>query len=399
MTIPRNSAVKRTSALAACLVAGIIALSWHTETRAAASSDPKPMLARLIQPETKIAASWDPKAAAAYLDQRAAWWMDWPKAARDHETFCISCHTAVPYALSRPALRKPLAESAPSANERRLLENITKRVRLWKEVAPFYTDADRGAYKSVESRGTESVLNALILASHDAQRLELSSDTRTALENMWAEQQTTGQQKGAWLWLRFANEPWEADDSDFYGATLAAVAVGTAPGNYRARPEIQKHLKMLREYLNREAAAQTLINRAVLLWASAKLPGLLEQEKQKAIITELLAKQQPDGGWSLSAMVGPWKRNDGTPQEPKSDGYATGLITFALQQAGIPPDDPHEKQGLAWLAGTQDKTEGFWLSYSLNKNKAHHMSPETALFMNDAATAYAVLALTEAGRH
>jgi len=50
---------------------------------------------------------------------------------------------------------------------------------------------------------------------------------------------------------------------------------------------------MLREYLNRECAAQTTINRAVLLWASAKVPGLLEPEKQKAIITELLVSSRP----------------------------------------------------------------------------------------------------------
>jgi squalene-hopene/tetraprenyl-beta-curcumene cyclase len=156
---------------------------------------------------------------------------------------------------------------------------------------------------------------------------------------------------------------------------------------------------LLREYLNRECAAQTTINRAVLLWASAKVPGLLEPEKQKVIITELLGKQQADGGWSLSLLSGSWKRNDGTPQEAKSDGYATGLITYALQQAGIPRDNPQLKQGIAWLASNQNKSEGFWQSFSLNKNIEHHMTPSTALFMNDAATAYAVLALTEANRH
>src|SRR6266571_4307783 len=390
-----NATVQRMGALAACFVAGIIAVCWHMETRAAGSRDPQARANRLDQPETRIASSWDQQAAAAYLDQRAAWWMEWPKAARDHETFCVSCHTAVPYALSRPALRKSLAEAAPSANERRLLDNVTRRVRLWREVAPFYSDADRGTYKTVESRGTESVLNALILAANDAPHGKLSDDTRTALDNMWAEQQTTGNKKGSWSWLRFANEPWEADDSDFYGATLAAVAVGTAPGNYRASPEIQGSLKMLREYLNRESAAQTTINRVVLLWASAKVPGLLEPQQQKAIIDEVLGKQQPDGGWSLSALVGSWKRNDGTPQEAKSDGYATGLIAFALQQVGIPHDNSQEKLALAWLTANQNKTEGFWLSYSLNKNVEHHMTPTTALFMNDAATAYAVLALTE----
>ena len=374
-----TATVQRISALGACLLAGITLVCWR--------------------PETKAAGPWDQKAAAAYLDQRAGWWMEWPKAARDHETFCVSCHTAVPYALSRPALRKALAEEAPSANERRLLENVTKRVRLWKEVAPFYSDADRGAYKTVESRGTESVLNALILSSNDAQPGELSNATRMALENMWAEQQTTGNRKGAWSWLRFANEPWEAGDSDYYGAALAAVAAGTAPGNYLARPEIQNNLKMLREYLNRECAAQPAINRVALLWASAKLPGLLEPEQQKAIFTEILSKQQPDGGWSLSSLVAGWKRNDGTSQEAKSDGYSTGLIAFVLQQVGIPRENPQQKLALAWLTSNQNKTGGFWLAYSLNKNEAHHLTPSTALFMNDAATAYAVLALTEATQH
>jgi hypothetical protein len=91
--------------------------------------------------------------------------MEWPRAQRDRETFCVSCHTALPYALSRSALRSALAEQAASPNEQRLLDNVTKRVRLWKEIEPFYNDADRGPYKSVESRGTESVLNALTLSS------------------------------------------------------------------------------------------------------------------------------------------------------------------------------------------------------------------------------------------
>ena len=394
-----NTTILRRLSLAACLVAGIFAVCWHAETGAADSGNARATAISPAQPDAHARNSWDQKTAAAYLDQRAGWWMGWQRAARDHDTFCVSCHTAVPYAMSRPALRTALAEQGLSPNERRLLENVTKRVRLWKEVAPFYTDADRGVYKSVESRGTESVLNALILASNDAsngvQSGHLSDATRAAFEHMWAEQQTTGEQKGAWLWLRFKNEPWEADDSDFYGAALAAIAVGIAPENYCARPQIQNNLTMLREYLNRESAAQTLSNRAVLLWASAKVPGLIKPEQQKAIISELLGKQQSDGGWSLTSMAGDWKRHDGTPQEAQSDGYATGLITFALQQAGISRENAQLQKGLAWLTANQNRAEGFWLAYSLNNNEEHHISPDTARFMKDAATAYAVLALSE----
>jgi squalene-hopene/tetraprenyl-beta-curcumene cyclase len=392
-----KSATTLTGRLIACLALGILAAGSRTEVTAAANRS-EHVASHPNSSETTIANSWDPKAAAAYLDRRQAWWMEWPRAQRDHKTFCVSCHTAVPYALSRSALRTALAEQAPSPNEQRLLESVTKRVRLWKEVEPFYKDADRGPYKSVESRGTESVLNALILASRDAQSGQLSSDAHTAFENMWAEQQIAGRQKGAWLWLRFKNEPWEADDSDYFGATLAALAIGIAPENYRAKPEIQTGLRLLREYLNREFAAQTTINRVLLLWAAAKLPGLLEPERQKSIIGELLQKQQADGGWSLSSLSGDWKRADGTSQETRSDGYATGLITLVLQRGGISPENAKLKRGLAWLIASQDKTEGSWAAYSLNKNKEHHMSPETALFMNDAATSYAVLSLTAANR-
>jgi squalene-hopene/tetraprenyl-beta-curcumene cyclase len=328
--------------------------------------------------------------------------MGWSGAARDHGTFCVSCHTSVAYALSRPALRVGLAEEGPSEKERLLLDNVRKRVSLWNEIEPFYTDH---GYKAAESRGTEAVLNALILASHDAQTGRLSNDTRAAFENMWALQKTTGPEKGAWSWLRFDLEPWEANDSQYYGAALAAVAVGSAPENYRSNPEIQNNLKLLREYLDREYAAQSTINRVVLLWASAKLPGLLERKQQDSIVNEVLSKQQADGGWELSALTYPksgWGlfelfrtriRPDGTQQEKKSDGYATGLIVLVLPQAGVDREIAPLQRGVSWLMSNQNATDGSWSASSVNKRR--NLSSDTGRFMSDAATAYAVLALTE----
>src|ERR1700685_4410140 len=90
-------------------------------------------------PAPKVSNSWEPKTAAAYLDYREGWWMGWQGAARDHGTFCVSCHTALTYALARPALRATLGEQGPSANERALIENVTKRVRLGKDTGPYYS--------------------------------------------------------------------------------------------------------------------------------------------------------------------------------------------------------------------------------------------------------------------
>jgi squalene-hopene/tetraprenyl-beta-curcumene cyclase len=338
--------------------------------------------------------SWDKKAASTYLDERETWWMNWPKAARDHGTFCVSCHTAVPYAISRPALRSVLGEQTATVNEQKLIDSVTMRVRLWKEVGPWYSDEKVGVHKTSESRGTESVLNAFILSNRDALTGTLSADTRLAFANMWTSQQQTGDEKGAWLWIQFNNQPWEASDSQYYGAALAAIAVGIAPQDYRSSPEIQSNLNSLRDYLYLNASKQTPLNRVMLLWASATLPGTLHQGDNLPIIEEIFSKQQQDGGWSLTSFIGPWKRRDGTPLETKGDGFATGLAVYVLGQAGATRENPQVNRGLSWLVNNQDKSNGRWLAYSLNKKRAP--SSDIGPFMNDAATAYAVLALTQA---
>lgn len=338
-------------------------------------------------------AAWDAKAAASYLDGRAAWWLGWPRAERDHDTTCVSCHTAVPYLLARASLRGPLAEEGVTANERKMLDYVVKRVRLGDEAGTFYGGKPEDP-KTTESRGTEAVLNALILTRYDAavKGGELSSDTKLALKNMWALQLKSGPNKGAWNWLNFELGPWEAGESPYYGAALAALAVGMTPPAYRSNPEVAENLKLLTDYLQQGAKAQLPINRVVLLWASTKLPGLLTPDQQRAIEDEAESKQQADGGWSLTSFVGNWKRKDDTPLETVSDGYATGLITLALLDAGVPRTQ-QVKRGLEWLYANQQRTEGFWPAYSINKKR--DPKSDIGRFMSDAATAYAVMALTK----
>lgn len=357
-------------------------------------------------PPTKISTSWDPKSAAAYLDGREGWWTEWMGSSRDHGTFCVSCHTTLPYALARPALRAARSDTTLTANESALIDDATKRVRLWKETEPYYSDEGYDP-KTGESRGTESVLNALILANYDAQRGQLGDDTRIAFANMWALQKTDGEQKGAWDWLQFDQEPWEARDSVYYGACLAAIATGVAPALYSSSPEIQSNLAALRMYLKEHAAAQPTINRVFLLWASTKLPGLLNSAEQQSIIREVLNRQKTDGGWRLASiswtwrhwdakmLVNMWLREEGTPFRGASDSVATGLIVYVLEEAGVPLSNPQLQKGLSWLRSNQ-LADGDWPATSVNKKK--HMSHNTQLFMNDAGTAFAVLALTEPER-
>jgi len=295
----------------------------------------------------------------------------------------------VPYVIARTSFRRGLREEAPSSLEETVLGSVTKRVQMWEVVDPFYSGVH-----TRESRGTEAVLNALILVAYDQPSGALSSRSRLALDHMWSEQLKAGTDAGAWPWLQFKLAPWEGD-SEYYGATLAAIAVGSAPSSYRSIAEIQEGMKLLREYLLRDYRSQILMDRIMLLWASSKLPGLLTPAEQSAIIQETLSTQQPDGGFSLSSFVGAWQRQDHTSLETRSDGYATGLVTFVLQESGVARVQPQLQRGLAWLMHNQDR-EGRWFAYSLNKQR--NLYSNVGRFMSDAATAYAVLALERANR-
>jgi hypothetical protein len=344
--------------------------------------------------------AWNPKAAAAYLDGRGEAWLNWSGAARGQGTACVSCHTTLSFALARPALGAPLGESAAGAVEQRFLDTVRKRVANWGKIVaepvgkdpfvPFYAKE-----RKPSALGTEAVLNALVLVNNDARRAKgvLSEPTRQALAHLWEQQQADG----AWLWLDFGLRPWEADAA-YYGAALAAVAVGTAGPAYYDREELRPKVAALRKYLAARYATQPLHHRVMALWAAAHLPGALPEAERKKLVAEVLDAQGADGGWSLAKLGRKttggkdWPSHGSYPEGAGSDGYATGLVVLALKRAGVAADDARLQKAVAWLTARQQQ-EGTWPATYPNRPR----DPQTNVgrFLRDAATAFAVLALTE----
>jgi squalene-hopene/tetraprenyl-beta-curcumene cyclase len=334
------------------------------------------------------AASWDAAAAGGYLDSRETWWQSWPRSQRDHQTACVSCHTVLPYAVGRPAVREQLKDEQASAPERTMLAYIEKRVGLWNETEPFYKK-DSGETKPEESRGTEAVLNAFILAGYDARTGHLRDVTRAAFANAWSLQLDSG----AWNWLNFHLGPWETDQSEYWGATLMAMAVAVAPEGYRDSPQIQAGLKKLHQWLKKGFASQSLFNRAFVLWVSGRLPGFLSAEERKQVSEELTSRQRPDGGWNLSAL-GAWPRRDNTTQETRTDGYATAVAVLALNAGGMPTESSTLEKARTWLTRNQEQ-DGSWPAWSMNKER--DPASDIGRFMRDSATGFAALALESTG--
>jgi squalene-hopene/tetraprenyl-beta-curcumene cyclase len=351
---------------------------------------------------------WDRVAAAQYLDDRINLWFERTKepGTGEGKSTCISCHMVVPYLLARPALRSAMAVSEPTSQETRLLKEVARRV----DSHPDHESLSDSKHSG--ERGTGAVLNALILACQDAtlKRRQPSEITRKAFRQLWE----TQREDGAWDWIDVAQEPDESADSQYYGAALAAIAVGTAPGiQYGGEADTAGNVYKLRAYLKRQSATQNLYNRTWMLLASSRLAGLLNPERREELMSELKAKQNGDGGWSLYRL-GPWRWSKASPPFAppgkadtslleKSDGYATGLIAYVLPRAGLPANDPALSRAIAWLKTNQNEVRieqhvwKCWRTYSLNhdrENGGDHGGAWKQMLMSDMATAFAVMALS-----
>jgi squalene-hopene/tetraprenyl-beta-curcumene cyclase len=256
-------------------------------------------------------------------------------------------------------------------------------------VQPYFTDKSSSQAQLTDARGGESVLNAMALVLRDEPFGSLSDDAEHALDIMWSLQIRDGDKSGAWPWFRLGNEPWEADDSQYWGTSLLPLIVAATPGGYRAKPDVRAGLALAEAYVKRELPRESLLNQANALWIDGK-SRFLSPAERTSIAEQLLAKERPDGGWSAASLapIGQ-KRRDGTPLDVQSDGYATGLVSLALAGAGERGREA-AKRARVWLTQNQDP-QGFWPASSLNAKR--DPSTDVGKFMTDAATAYASLAL------
>jgi squalene-hopene/tetraprenyl-beta-curcumene cyclase len=384
----------------------LMLMSACTASIQAASNDPSSSQVSLGE-----GIAWK-SAAAKYLDDRMDLWFDKAKKLRtgaidQGKTACVSCHTTVPYALARPALRKAAEAGQPTPQEARLLNETLRRVETYGDHEPLYKGNEE------PSDGTEAVLNLLVLVrgGADQNRETLKGPIHRALNELWKEQQADGK----WGWLDFGNEPFESSDSSYYGAALAALAVGYATGEVGVGGDNAAALEKMRGYLKSNYQTQNLYNKTWMLLASSRLPGLLDRDEIRTLADALARQQNSDGGWSLYKL-GPWTWSKAGPQNSppekldvsklsESDGYATGFVAYALSEAGWPSDDPGLRQALGWLRASQsvswigDHHWTCWRTYSLNCDREHggdEGEPWRRMFMSDGATAFASLALVTA---
>ena len=264
-----------------------------------------------ISEDEALLDKYSPEKAARYLDRAALTWQKKKK--------CATCHTNMPYLMARPALSTVLKDSG--------------------EVRSFFEDYPKVRWakrKPSEKQGFWAVVVATGLTFHDLQTTgKLGETAREALDTMW----TTQRENGAWRWPDCDYAPMEIDDH--YGATLAAVTVGIAPDDYANTAAAKAGLEKLRDYFKNDPP-KSLHHRAMLAWCSKRIDGIVDRETSAKTLSELLALQLPDGGWSTSSFLTDWKGleiQEGRPLKTKtSDGYGTGFCHCDCQRVGRPGD-------------------------------------------------------------
>ncbi|MBX9792376.1 MAG: squalene--hopene cyclase [Pirellulales bacterium] len=335
---------------------GVVALgAVVSETPSAVAAEPV-TLENVKAPEMNdadepLAAEFSLDAAIGFLDAAS---VNWQK-----QRNCMTCHTNYLYLLARPAIG---ADAPAHGIVRQFAEKlVTER---WPSQGPRW-DA-------------EVVMTGAMLALNDrATTGKLHPTTRTALDRAW----TVQRDDGGFSWLKCDWPPME--DDDHFGATMAAIGVGAAPEGYAQSEAAQAGLAKLREYLRREPTP-TLHHRLMMVWASLELAEIWNDQQRTAALDELWPLQHDDGGWAV-AQLGPWQREDGTPQDTTtSDGYGTGFAVYIARRAGVPADNARLVRAIDWLK-THQRASGRWFTRSVHADNEH--------FISHAGTAYAILAL------
>lgn len=311
------------------------------------------------------------EAAANYLDQGAKAWSE--------SRNCISCHTNGSYLQIRPSLT-PLLGKPDDESREFFIEQL--------EIFEKMPDEKRQA----STTPAQIIYLAAGLSEWDAHvTKELSNETERALNLMFSIQR----ENGTWGSL----DCWPPFESDAYHlASVAAMAAGTAPGWLSSdhSDTTGKGIERLKGYLQAEHPPHDY-SRLLLLWAGARLSGVIDQPQKDQLIALVRSHQRPDGGWSTRSFAAPeaWGKGNraerlrGEPdiENPQSDGHLTGLATLVLMENGVPQDDPAITKGLDWLKKNQ-RESGRWWTKSLNTDTWH--------FITYSGTCYPLLALYKA---
>ena len=297
--------------------------------------------------------------AGTFLDDIALRWTE--------HNECGTCHTNIAQLMARPL--------TIAGNTNSYVETVRSSLLAFADETR-QGDDELKTFLLAPIAGALAVNNGISGSTLDPQVAEL-------LDYMWTVQDASG----GWSYTTEEELVPFLEQNPYYTSLLVGVGLGYVKDRYHQTPLRREGINRLVDFL-RHNMPTNLHERVVLLWGSARTPGLLTDAARRSIRNDLLKAQNADGGWTLPAM-GDWPRLDGAPNDPNgpSDGYATGLATLALCQNPKASDGNAIDDGLNWLK-THQRISGRWFTRSLYSDRAHN-------YLSNMSTAYALMAIRD----
>lgn len=281
---------------------------------------------------------------------------------------CVGCHHQVLTVMATAAARSGgiLVDEAPGREFVKMIESQWTRLQ---EMALERFDLGGGADQEIYS------LLALGAAGYRSNQL-----TDSLAAYIAADQTANG------AWVRITGIARPPTQSGVIARTAFAVRALQLYGTPARKAELDERVARAREYLL-NATVRTSDD------AAMQLAGLhwigRDQDRIRRLASGLIARQNPDGGWST------------TPHLP-SDAFATGQALWVLREFGaLGSDSPIGRRGVKRLLETQ-WLDGSW--YVRGRSPKFQPYFESGFpyshdqWMSSTATAWAVMALSPDGK-
>ncbi|HWB12567.1 MAG TPA: prenyltransferase/squalene oxidase repeat-containing protein [Pirellulales bacterium] len=230
-----------------------------------------------------------------------------------------------------------------------------------------------------QGRGLNMGLPFLVVAAHSFPALE--EGQRQSLRLIADEIVSKQQADGSWEFFATLRRP-PINESQTTDAAWIVMALDDETG--ADAPESQRAaLAKAIAWLDAAKGADLHQDKAMRVLLRVRAGSTLEPTQNAAVqaaVTELLALQRADGGWSQ------------TVPDLKSDAFATGQTLYALSRAGYTADRPEIKRGIDFLVATQTP-DGSWPMISRSTPDGSPGSSKLLTPITCAASSWATLGL------
>ena len=237
---------------------------------------------------------------------------------------CITCHSqSMPQQVAAAARMKGI-----EVNEELAGKNL-------KQILAVFAPAAEAAMQGVEPAGRALTIGYIMMAladeHHPLDKITAPFTHLVAVSQM---------PDGSWIDEGISRPPMEHSEISITAMAVRTLTLYPIKGDKALLAEKLQRARAWLAAAQARSAEERSMRLMGLVWTKAS------RDAVHSAVREIVAEQQPDGGWSQLPQL-------------DADAYATGISLYALHQADVPVASGAYQKGVAFLLKNQHK-DGSW---------------------------------------